>query len=143
MMLSDNRGQVSLEYLLIFAISMILLIVFTLPLAEMGIENTMDVSDSLDVKSDLSSIAQAIEQVYGEGEGSRQTVEVKSPSNLNVDIANNYISTNLKLKGGTSKSVKVTFNSNLEKSSLKLSKGDNIIIVEWPVGSQNMIINKK
>ena len=78
MMIKDNSGQVSLEYLLIFAISLIILVTFTLPLTELTIENTLDVSDTLDVKSDLSQLSQAICQVYGEGQGSKQTVTVQS-----------------------------------------------------------------
>lgn len=143
MMVRDNAGQVALEYLLIFAVSLILLIVFTLPLAQTAIENTLDVSDALDVKSDMSSIAQAIKQVYGEGEGSKQSVTIQSPRDVDLNVASNYLSTNLKTKSGQGKLVKVTFNSNLEKSSLKLSKGENIIIVEWPVGGENMQIYQK
>ena len=63
-MIKDNSGQVSLEYLLIFAISLIILVTFTLPLTELTIENTLDVSDTLDVKSDLSQLSQAICQVF-------------------------------------------------------------------------------
>jgi uncharacterized protein (UPF0333 family) len=59
----DSRGQVSLEYLLIFVVSLILLIAFTLPLAELTIGNTLDVSETLNVKSDLSKVSQAIEEV--------------------------------------------------------------------------------
>lgn len=142
-MIRENTGQVALEYLLIFAVAMILIIVFTLPLTEYSIENTLDVSDTLDVKSDLSSIGQAIKQVYGEGEGSRQTVNIQSVQNLNLNIAKNQISTNVKLNDGSTKTLKVTFNSNLDKSSLRLSKGENVIIVEWPVDSENMQISKK
>lgn len=73
-MMKENNGQVSLEYLLIFAVSIILLIAFTLPLAEISIENTMDVSNSLNVKSELSKLSNAISLVYSEGQGSKQTV---------------------------------------------------------------------
>lgn len=143
MMIWDNNGQVALEYLLIFAVSLILLIVFTLPLAQMSVENTLDVSDSLNVKSDLSKMAQAIQQVYGEGQGSKQSVNIQSPANINLNIVNNYISTSVMLKDGSNKLIKVNCKSNLDKSSLKLSRGGNIIIVEWPMDSENMIAYKK
>ena len=55
-MIKDNNGQISLEYLLIFAISIAILIVFTLPLTEHVIVDAFDVSDSLDVKNDLEKI---------------------------------------------------------------------------------------
>lgn len=143
MMIKDNSGQVSLEYLLIFAISLIILVTFTLPLTELTIENTLDVSDTLDVKSDLSQLSQAICQVYGEGQGSKQTVTVQSSKPITLNIANSYVSSNLKLNNNENKLVKVKCNSNLDKSTLKLNKGANVIIVEWPMNSEKMIISKK
>ena len=78
MMVRDNGGQVALEYLLIFAVSLILLIVFTMPMVQLAIADTMDVSDTLNAKSDMSKIAQAVEEVYGQGQGSKQTVRIVS-----------------------------------------------------------------
>ncbi len=136
----DDKGQVALEYMMIFAISLILLIVFTLPLAELTVQNTLDVSDTLNVKSDLSKIAQAVKQVYGQGQGSRQSVNIVSSDDLKVNIANNYISSNVKLNDGSNKVEKLYFKSTLEKSSIYLSKGENSIIVDWPESSENMRI---
>ena len=136
----DDKGQVALEYMMIFAISLILLIVFTLPLAELTVQNTLDVSDTLNVKSDLSKIAQAVKQVYGQGQGSRQSVNIVSSGDLKVNIANNYISSNVKLNDGSNKVEKLYFKSTLEKSSIYLSKGKNSIIVDWPESSENMRI---
>lgn len=136
----DNKGQVSLEYMLIFAASLILLIVFTLPLAEMTVENTLDVSDTLDAKSDLSKISQTVKEVYGQGQGSKQTLHIVCSQDLTVDVANNYVSCNLKLKDGSSKAEKAYFKSTFEKSSLNLRKGENSIVVEWPEDSENMQI---
>ena len=136
----DDKGQVALEYMMIFAISLILLIVFTLPLAELTVQNTLDVSDTLNVKSDLSKIAQAVKQVYGQGQGSRQSVNIVSSDDLKVNIANNYISSNVKLNDGSNKVEKLYFKSTLEKSSIYLIKGENSIIVDWPESSENMRI---
>ncbi|WP_458405337.1 class III signal peptide-containing protein [Methanobrevibacter sp.] len=141
-MIKDNRGQISLEYLLIFTVSLILLIAFTLPLTQHTVQNTLDVSDTMDLKADMSKLAQAIETVYGQGQGSKQSVNINTKSSLKVNIANNYASCNLKLKDGSSKSVKVSYNSNIAKTSIPLSKGANTVIVEWPVGSRNMKIHK-
>lgn len=139
----DDKGQVSLEYLLIFAISLMLLTVFTLPLADLTIGNTLDVSDTLSAKSDLSKISQAIEEVYGQGQGSKQMVHVVSSKDLKVNVANNYISCNLKLNGGQQKSEKIYFKSTLEKSDIYLRRGENSIIVEWPENTENMQIYVK
>ena len=141
--MKDNSGQVSLEYLLIFAISLILLIVFTLPLADMTVQDTMDVSDTMNVKSDLSKISQAVKEVYGQGQGSKQSVVITSQKDITINVANNYISSNLKLNDGSNKNEKIYFDSTLEKSNLYIKKGTNSIVVEWPQGSENMQIYKQ
>ena len=141
-MMMDNRGQVSLEYLLIFAISMILLIAFTLPLTDFTLQTTLDVSDSLDMKSDLSKLSQAIQTVYGQGQGSRQIVNIVSPAPSKIDVTDSHVSCNLKLKDGSKKLVKVTSKSNLAKTTIPISEGTNTIVVEWPVGSETMNIHK-
>lgn len=140
MMIRDNGGQVALEYMLIFAVGLILLIVFTLPLLDSTISNTLDVSDTMNVKSDLSEISHAVMEVYGQGQGSRQSVDIDSSRDFKVNVGANYLSANIKLKDGSSKSEKVYFKSNLEKSSFYIEKGDNSIIVEWPEGCENMRI---
>ena len=142
-MINDNSGQVALEYLLIFTISLILLIVFTLPLTQMTIENTFDVGDTVNVKADLDRITQAIKQVYGEGQGSKQSVNINSKEAIKINIDSNTISTNLKLHDGSYKFIKINYNSKLPKSSVTLNKGLNMLIVEWPTDSENMKIYRK
>ena len=142
-MKKESRGQVSLEYILIFTISLIILMVFTLPLSEESVSNTLDVSDSLNVKYGMSKVAQAIKEVYGEGQGSKQTISMDSPKNIKVTVGNNYVSCKLKLKSNQYKEIKEYYSSNLKKTSINLEKGENTIIVEWPVGSDNMIIHKQ
>ena len=67
-MIKESSGQISLEYILIFAISLMVLMLFTLPLAEESIKDTADVSDSLNAKYELSKISQAVNEVYWEGQ---------------------------------------------------------------------------
>lgn len=140
-MIGENHGQVSLEYLLIFTISLIILIAFTMPLVNKSMETTLDVSDSLKIKSDLSKIASAIKTVYGEGQGSKQTVNVYVPQSIKVNFESNYLSCNLKLKDKSNKYIKVHYKSNLESSSLTLKKGKNSVVIEWPSGSENMFVS--
>ena len=142
-MIKDNHGQVALEYLLIFTISLILLIVFTLPLVDMTIQNTFDVTDTINVKADLDKITQAIKQVYGEGQGAKQTVNINLKKSIKINFDSNTISTNLKLNDGSYKFIKLKYNSNMLKASISLNKGTNTLIVEWPVDSSNMKIYKK
>ena len=140
-MIGENHGQVSLEYLLIFTISLIILIAFTMPLVNKSMETTLDVSDSLKIKSDLSKIASAIKTVYGEGQGSKQTVNVYVPQSVKVNFESKYLSCNLKLKDKSNKYIKVPYKSNLESSSLTLKKGKNSVVVEWPAGSEKMFVS--
>lgn len=136
----DSSGQVSFEYLMIFTISLIILIVFTLPLAETAIKDTLDVSDSMNAKSDMSKLAHCIKTVYGQGQGSRQQVTLHESKKIKVSVANNYVSCSVKLKDKTNKNIREYYKSTLKKTSITLTKGENNIIVEWPVGSKNMVI---
>ena len=129
-----------MEYLLIFAISMIVLIVFTMPLVNQSIESALDVSDCIKIKGDLSKIASSINSVYGEGQGSKHTISFYSMKSFKVDVADNYLSCNLKLKNGKNKLIKVSCKSNLKASSVYIKKGENNVVVEWPVNSEVMSI---
>ena len=119
-----------------------ILIAFTIPLSEHVIQTVFDVSDSLDAKSDASKISSAIKTVYGEGQGSRQTVSILSRNPVTVSVFNGYIYCDLKLNDGH-KTVKIPCKSSLELTDIHLKKGDNVVVVEWPVGSENMIIYTK
>ena len=138
-MVGDNRGQVSFEYLLIFSISLIILIVFTLPMVNQSMETAFDVYDSINVKSDLSKIASAINNVYGEGQGSKQTVNIHTAKSFKVNIAGDCLYSNLNLKD-TNKMIKVSCRSNLKTSSIYVHEGENTIVVEWPINSEKMLI---
>lgn len=117
--------------------------IFTLPLADDSIKNTVDVSDSLNARYCMSNIAQAIKEVYGEGQGSKRTLDIDSDKQIRVSVSDSYISCSVKLKSNSNKQIKESFKSNLKKTSITLNEGKNAIIVEWPVGSENMLIYKK
>jgi len=139
----DNKGQISLEYLLIFSISLIILIAFTLPIVEIAIEDTFDISNSLNTKSEMMKLSNAITQVYSEGQGSKQSVNLNLNSPVTLNIYNSYISTSITLHDNSKKSFKVLHNSNLAPSTLSLQKGNNSIVVEWPIKEEYMIISKQ
>ncbi|ALT68694.1 class III signal peptide-containing protein [Methanobrevibacter millerae] len=142
-MIIDDKGQISLEYLLIFAVSLIILIAFTLPLVETALENTLDVSNTLNAKNELSKLSNAIGQVYAEGHGSKQTMYLSLNKAMNVKISNSYLSGLYVMHDGNTKEIRLNYNSNLNSGSLFLDKGENKIIVEWPAGEDKMIIYKK
>ena len=142
-MINDKGGQISLEYLLIFSVSFIILIAFTLPLLEESMNYTFDVSDSIKAKSDLSKISDAIRQVYGEGQGSKKTVNLEIDKPIKINIYGSHVSSKIKLKNNQYKEIKINVKSNLKTTSFKVSKGEKVFIVEWPENSQNMIIYLK
>ena len=139
-MTGDSRGQVSFEYLLIFAISLIILIVFTMPLANQTMGATFDVSDSMKVKDDLSRIALSIDSVYGEGQGSKKTISFTSAKPFKVSVESDCLYCNLKLKDNKNKLIEVPCRSNLDSSSINVREGENDVVVEWPIGSERMLI---
>ena len=132
-----------MEYILIFAVSLMILMVFTLPLAEESVKGTIDISDSLDAKSEMSKLSQVVKEVYGEGQGSKHEVNVNLNKRTKITITDNYVYCNLKLKDNSNKQIKEYFNSTIRKTSITLNKGENTLIVEWPVNGENMIIHKK
>lgn len=140
-MVKDNSGQVSLEYILIFVVSLIILIVFTMPLVNQSISASMDISDSLKIKSDMSKIALAIKTVYGEGQGSRQIVNIYSSHPFEVNVESDYLYCDIHLKDRSNKHIEVPSKSNLESTAISLKKGSNVVTVEWPVGGENMLIS--
>lgn len=139
----DGRGQVSLEYLLIFSVSLIAVIVFTMSLLENVMDTTFDISDSIKVKSDLSKISDAIKRVYGQGQGSKQTIYLDIDKPVRIKVSDKYVSSEITLKDNQQKEIKISVDSKLKTSSLKLSKGEKIFVVEWPENSENMIIYEK
>lgn len=46
------------------------------------------------------------------------------------------------MNDGSEKLIKENFNSKLEKSTITLNKGENTIVIEWPVGGGLMKIYK-
>ncbi len=142
-MFKENNGQISVEYLFIFAIALIILTIFTLPLANLAIEKTTDVSDAINVKSQLYKIASGINQVYSEGQGAKQTVNLELDQSVNVNIYKKHISATVKFNDKSSKLIRVNHDSDVISGVLKLDKGKNTVVIEWPVGSEKIFISKK
>lgn len=142
-MYKENNGQISVEYLFIFAIALIILTIFTLPLASLGIEKTTDVSDALNVKSQLYKIASGINQVYSEGQGAKQVINLELDKSVNVNIYKNHISASVGFSDKSAKLIKVDHECDVISGILKLDKGKNTVVIEWPTGSEKIFISKK
>ena len=109
----------------------------------MSVENAMDISDSINAKSDLSKISNVIKQVYAEGQGSRHTIDINSNKDIKLTIAGNYACSDLKLKDNHNKHMTEYYDSTIKKTSIYLNEGENTLVVEWPMDSENMLIYKK
>lgn len=142
-MFKENYGQISVEYLFIFAIALIILTIFTLPLANLAIEKTTDVSDSINVKSQLYKIASGINQVYSEGQGAKQVINLELDKRVNVNIYKNHLSAKVVFGDKSSKLIKADHECEVISGILSLDKGKNTVVIEWPTGSKNIIIYKK
>lgn len=142
-MFNENNGQISVEYLFIFAIALIILTIFTLPLANLAIEKTTDVSDAINVKSQLYKIASGINQVYSEGQGAKQTINLEINQNVNVNIYKKHLSANVKFNDKSSKLIRINHDSDIISGILNLDKGKNTVVIEWPTGSEKIFISKK
>lgn len=142
-MVNDNKGQLSLEFLMIFSLSLIILLIFTLPLAELAIENSFDLSDVTNVKFELSKISNSINQVKAEGQGSKKSIILNLDRDIIIQIKNNEVSTDVLLKDGLTKKVKLSHNCNYLDYTFYLNKGKNIVVIEWPLNFTFMKIYKK
>lgn len=142
-MFKENNGQISIEYLFIFTISLIILTVFTIPLADLAIEKTTEISNTLNVKSQLYKIADGINQVYGEGKGAKQSINLELDEKVNINIYRNHISASVKFNDKSSKLIKVSHECGDISGSLQLNKGKHTIIIQWPEDMENVVISKK
>lgn len=118
----DNKGQIALEYLLIFFILLIILSIITIPLLYEGIEATNDVTKTVKVKSFLTELQKNVKLIYSLDTGSKRTIGVYVPSDMviyyTLRSGRHYVYTNLMLSDGSNKRVelempcKVSFNNN-------------------------------
>lgn len=145
---NSNNAQLSLELFLILLISIMIFVSITIPLANFGFDFAFDSSNSLEIKSELSKIANGIDMVYSNGAGSKRSISINSPSNVDIKFTNNpnfdggLAIVDYVLNDGTLKRIEVNYKCSSLNQNLHISEGYNLIIVEWPVGSENIIIYK-
>ena len=79
-----NKGQLSLEYVLSSMIVILIISLISVPILLTAMDYSNDILDSINSKSELSKITDAIDFCYASGKGSKRTVLVDF--NRNVDI---------------------------------------------------------
>ncbi|MDO5849193.1 MAG: hypothetical protein Q4P18_06640 [Methanobrevibacter sp.] len=141
-MVGDDSGQMSVEILFLFAVSIILLLVFTLPLTQMAIENNLDVSNILNVKSSVLQLANGIDDVYAQGMGSKKVITIESPADLSILIKPRSISTEISLHDGKIKKFSNNHKAENAFSNLNLDKGVNKVLICWPDDSANIVVKR-
>lgn len=121
-MIKDYKGQMSLEYLLIFFVTIIILSSVILPLLTSSTETVDDITDAVKAKNTLVELASTVNMVYSSDSGTVKLTSIHIPSNMRIEYkyTNNthYLYTRITLKDNTKKDLyvqvpcKITFNDN-------------------------------
>ena len=68
-MILDNKGQLSLEYVLSSMIVILIISLISVPILLTAMDYSNDIIDSINAKSELSKITDAIDFCYASGKG--------------------------------------------------------------------------
>lgn len=153
----DFKGQLALEYLLIFFVLLIILSAVTVPFLSESIESTNDITKSVEIKSMLTEVEKNVRLINVLDFDSKRTVSIYVPEDLvlyhTIRSGRNYIYTTVTLSDNTKKRIelempcKVTFNDNSNHyySSLKKRWYYNVEIkwIESSTGERSININFK
>lgn len=135
----ENKGQASVEYLLLLVVILIIMAAVTIPLVGSSVDATMDVSTSSDTKNALQSVANAVNLVYANGPGAKRTISVYMPQNMNItyDSASNTINQKLVLSS-QNKTINASVDYTVDITNPNPIKGWHQTQVEWPLnGTSN------
>ena len=129
-----NKGLLSLEYVLSSMIVILIISLISIPILLTAIDFSNDIMDSINSKSELSKITDAIDFCYASGKGSKRVVLVDFNRNVDIRIYNDgkngLASINLNLSGN-SEEITSNFDYNGLNENIHLSKGFNRIAVKW------------
>ena len=105
----DNKGQLSLEYILSAMIVILIISLLSVPVLSLTMDYSNDIIDSINAKNELSKITDAIDFCYNSGKGSKRVVLIDFNRDLSIRFSNNaaggiaYL--NLNLSDGKSKEI--------------------------------------
>ena len=153
----DNRGQISVEYLLLLVVILVVFFYMISHFIGPTIDASNNVSAVSDTKAVVQSIADAMNIVYANGPGAKRTLSVNVPQNMNLifDSTNDTVKTNVGnlnyTNGGassTSKNVSAPMNYNGNviipsgtTNQLPLTKGWYTVQIYWDSTNGNFIVN--
>ena len=140
-----NKGQLSLEYVLSSMIVILIISLISIPILLTAIDYSNDIIDSINSKSELSKITDAIDFCYASGKGSKRVVLVDFNRNVDIRIYNDgkngLASINLNLSDN-SQEITSYFDYNVLNENVHLSKGFNRIAVKWNEDSNVIEVNR-
>ena len=140
-----NKGQLSLEYILSSMIVILIISLISIPILLIAMDYSNDIIDSINSKSELSKITDAIDFCYASGKGSKRVVLVDFNRNVDIRIYNDgknglaYINLNL---SDNSQEITSYFDYNGLNENVHLSKGFNRIAVKWNEDSNVIEVNR-
>jgi len=138
----EEKGQASVEYLLLIVVILIILASVTIPLVSSSVNSTMDISRASDAKNAIQNIANAVDLVYANGPGAKRTVNVYIPLNLVLQGNNTQnIGMNVPLSGNETKYVNSDLNYNVTFDNANFNQGWSTVTVNWVVGNKAITIS--
>ncbi|AIS32196.1 hypothetical protein [Methanobacterium formicicum] len=134
----EEKGQASVEYLLLIVVILIILASVTIPLVSSSVNSTMDVSRSSDTKNAIESMANAVNLVYANGPGAKRTIDVYLPQNMNLifDYSSKTINQTLALSS-QNKTISANVDYNVTFINPNPNKGWHQTKIEWPTNQEN------
>lgn len=144
-MILDNKGQLSLEYVLSSMIVILIISLISVPILLTAMDYSNDIIDSINAKNELFKITDAIDFCYSSGKGSKRIVYVDLNRNMDIRLYNDgnkgFASIDLNLSDN-SKEITSSFDYNGLNGNIHLSKGFNKIAVNWDDDSNMIEVNR-
>ena len=144
-MIIDKKGQLSFEYVLSSMIVILIISLISVPILLTAMDYSNDIIDSINAKSELSKITDAIDFCYASGKGSKRIVYVDLNRNVDIRLYNDgnkgFASIDLNLSDN-SKEITSSFDYNGLNENIHLSKGFNKITVIWDEDSNMIEVNR-
>ncbi len=144
-MIIDNKGQLSLEYVLSSMIAILIISLISIPILLTAMDYSNDIIDTINSKSELSKITDAIDFCYASGKGSKRIVLVDFNRNVDIRFYNDgkkgfaSISSNL---SDNAKELTNSFDYSGLNENIHLQKGFNRIAVKWNEDSNMIEVNR-
>ena len=144
-LISDSKGQLSLEYILSSMIAILIISLISVPILLTALDYSNDVIDSINAKNELNKIVDAIDFCYSSGKGSKRVAYVDFNQEVNLKLYNDgkkgFASINLNLSND-SKEIRSPSNCPILNENLHLSKGFNKLIIKWDEDSDKIEVDR-